>query len=133
MNFKIFAQKYANEIGGEFRDYDDNQSVIVIRLKNGRFQAVQGNVYPNEQYDGREVVELKTKVCTVEEPFDVVEVLTESASHVYSKFIIEDGFLKVKSAAFMDSVNDARIKEMFQEIGAFADKWELKITGKDIY
>ena len=133
MNFKKFAQKYANEIGGEFRDYDDSQSIIVIRLKRERFQAVQGNVYNHEQYNGREVVQLKTKVCTAEESIDFLEVLASSSSHIHSKFIIEDGFLKVESAAFMDSVNDSRIKEMIQEIGNLADEWELKITSKDIY
>ena len=133
MNFKKFAQKYAHEIGGEFRDYDDNQSIIVIRLKGNRFQAVQGNVYSHEQYDGREVVQLKTKVCTANDSIDFSEVLASSASHIHSKFIIEDGFLKIESAAFMDSVNDERVKEMLQEIGNLADEWELKITGKDIY
>ena len=133
MNFKKFAQKYAMEIDGEFRDYDENQSIIVIRLKGDRFQAIQGNVYNHEKYDGREVVQLKTKVCTAEESINFSEVLASSANHIHSKFIIEDGFLKVESAAFMDSVNDARVKEMIQEIGNLADEWEFKITGKDIY
>lgn len=133
MNFKKFAQKYANEIDGEFRDYDENQTIIVIRLKNDRFQAIQGNVYNHEKYDGREVVQLKTKVCTAKESIDFSQVLASSADSIHSKFIIEDGFLKVESAAFMDSVNDSRIKEMIQEIGNLADKWELEITSKDIY
>ncbi len=133
MNFKKFAQKYAEEIDGEFRDYDDNQSVIVIRLDGDRFQAVQGNVYNHEGYDGREVVQLKTKVCTMEESIDFSSVLAASSDHIHSKFVIEDGFLKIESAAFMDSINDSRIKEMLQEIGQLADEWELKITGKDIY
>jgi len=133
MNFKKFAQKYAQEIDGEFRDYDDHQSIIVIRLKGDRFQAVQGNVYMHDKYAGREVVQLKTKVCTSEQAINFSNVLASSADHIHSKFIIEDGFLKVESAAFMDSVNDSRIKEMIQEIGNLADEWELKITGKDIY
>ena len=133
MNFKKFAQKYVDEIGGEFRDYDDNQSIIMIKVKGGRFQSVHGNVYNHDQYDGREVVQLKTKVCAVDESIKFPEVLASSVNHIHSKFIIEDGFLKVESAAFMDSVNDSRIKEMLQEIGNLADEWELKITGKDIH
>lgn len=133
MNFKKFAQKYAQEINGEFRDYDDNQSIIVIRLEGDRFQAVQGNVYNHEKYEGREVVQLKTKVCTAAESINFLEVLAASTDHIHSKFIIEDGFLKIEAAAFMDSVSDDRIKEMLQEIGNLADEWELRITGKDIY
>ena len=133
MNFKKFAQKYANEINGEFRDYDDNQSIIVIRLEGDRFQAVQGNVYKHEKYDGREVVQLKTKVCTATESINFSEVLASSTDNIHSKFIIEDGFLKIEAVAFMDTIDDSRIKEMLQEIGNLADEWELKITGKDIY
>ncbi|MCP4460532.1 MAG: hypothetical protein GY816_21295 [Cytophagales bacterium] len=133
MNFKKFAQKYADEINGEFRDYDENQSVIVIRLEGDRFQAVQGNVYNHEKYGGREVVQLKTKVCTAAESINFSEVLASSTDNIHSKFIIEDGFLKIEASAFMDSISDSRIKEMLQEIGNLADEWELKITGKDIY
>ena len=133
MNFKNFAKSYATEIDGEFRDYDDNQSVIVIKIPNERFQAVQGNVFKHEEYNDREVIQLKTKVCTVDQSIDFSDVLGSSREHIHSKFIIEDGFLKLESSAFMDSINEERIKEMIQEIGVLADKWEFKITGKDIY
>ncbi len=133
MNFKKFAQSYANEINGEFRDYDDNQSVIVIRLPGDRFQAVQGNVFSHDGYGGKEVIQLKTKVCTAESSIDFSNVLSSSVDHIHSKFIIEDGFLKVEAAAIMSDVNESRVKEMIQEIGLLADKWEFKITGKDIY
>lgn len=40
MNYRKFSQNYAKEIGGEFREYDDKQSVIIVPLKRGRFQTV---------------------------------------------------------------------------------------------
>lgn len=132
MNFKKFAQSYAAEINGDFRDYDDEQSVIVIQLPDERFQAVQGRIFKHEKY-GREVLQLKSSVCKSSDLKDVNALLEASVPYVHSRFIIEDGFLRVEASAFMDTVNEKIIKEMIQEAGILADEWEFKITGKDIY
>ena len=132
MNYKKFAEKYAAEIGGDFRDYDEEQSVIVIKLSDDRYQAVQGRIYNSEKY-GREVVQLKSTVCKKEDINDFAIVLEAASGYVHSSFILEDDFLRVEASAFMDSVNESRIKEMIQEAGNLADEWEFKITGKDIY
>jgi hypothetical protein len=47
--------------------------------------------------------------------------------------VIDDGYLRVEASAFMDNVNESRVKEMIQEAGNLADQWEFKITGKDIF
>lgn len=132
MDFRKFCQKYAKEIGGEFRDYDESQSVIIVPLEDGRFQTITGHITHNESYD-REVVQLKTKVCHLSEEIPYKELLSESASYPYSKFIVEDGFLKVEAINFLVNLNDKMIKEMFREIAVHADSWEYKITGKDIH
>ena len=132
MDYKKFAKKYASEINGDFREYDDTQSVIVIQLPDERFQAVQGKIYQHEKYD-REVIELKSTVCKSSEVSDFLAVMEASSQYVHSKFIVEDDYLRVEATAFMDNVNESRIKEMIQEAGNLADEWEFKITGKDIY
>ena len=132
MNFKDFCKSYAHEIGGEYRDYDDTQSVIIVPLSDGRFQTITGHITSNQDY-GREVVQLKTKVCSLTEPIPFEEILAESASYPYSKFIVEDDFLKVEAIAFLNNLNEEMIKEMFMEIARHADDWEFKITGKDIH
>jgi hypothetical protein len=132
MNYQKFAKKYASEINGEFSEYDDSQSVIVIQLPDERFQAVQGKIYQHIKY-GREVIELKSTVCKSEDIIDFKAILEESNKYVHCKFIIEDSYLRVEATAFMDNVSEARIKEMIQEAGNLADEWEFKITGKDIY
>ena len=132
MKFDDFCQRYAAEIGGEYREYDETRSVIIVPLSDGRFQTVTGHVANNSDYE-REVVQLKTKVCRLSDQIPFEEILTESANYPYSKFIVEDDFLKVEAIAFLDNLNDEMIKEMFMEIAKHADDWEYKITGKDIH
>ena len=132
MDFKAFSEKYAKEIGGEYRDYDGSRSVIIVPLKDGRFQTVTGHVTQNEEYD-REMVQLKTKVCSTSNNIPFEELLTESADYPYSKFIIEDDYLKVEAIAFLSVTSEEVIKEMFMEIAQHADDWEFRITGKDIH
>ncbi len=132
MDFKAFSEKYASEIGGQYRDYDGSRSVIIVPLEDGRFQTVTGHITQNEQYN-REMIQLKTKVCSLSNNIPFEELLIESADYPYSKFIVEDDFLKVEAIAFLDSVTEDSIKEMFSEIALHADNWEFRITGKDIH
>lgn len=132
MNFKKFAQQYAQEIDGDFRDYDEEQSVIVVPLSDERFQAVQGRIFNHPRYN-REVVQLKSTVCLVIENIDFNALLAASADYVYSEFIIEEEFLRVESSAFASDVNEKALKEMIQEAANLADEWEFKITGKDVF
>lgn len=132
MNYRKFSENYAKEIGGEFREYDENQSVIIVPLKRGRFQTVTGHINNHSGYD-REVVHLKSKVCELTYNIPFQECLEASKEYPYTKFIIEDGFLKVEAINFLVNLKDAMVKEMIQEIANHADDWELKITGKDIH
>ena len=77
MDFRAFSEKYAKEIGGEYRDYDGTRSVIIIPLKDGRFQTVTGHVTHNEEYD-REMVQLKTKVCSISNTIPFEELYSTS-------------------------------------------------------
>ncbi|MEM6644299.1 MAG: hypothetical protein AAF616_15070 [Bacteroidota bacterium] len=132
MDFKIFCEAYAKEINGEYRDYDGSRSIIIVPLKDGRFQTVTGHLKYNSEYE-REMVQLKTKVCSISNNIPYQELLTESAEYPYSKFIIEDDFLKVEAVAFLEVTAEQVIKEMFMEIAQHADDWEFRITGKDIH
>jgi CRISPR/Cas system-associated endoribonuclease Cas2 len=132
MDYQKFAKKYAAEINGDFSEYDDQQSVIIVPLSGNRFQAVQGRAYTHEPTK-RMRVEVKSTVCKADEKIDFKSLLTKSAEYVHSKFIIEDGFLRVEASAFIDNAPEAQVKEMIQEVGHLADLWEKNITGKDIF
>ncbi len=132
MKFKEFCKKYAIDINGEYREYDEHRSIIIIPLADGRVQTVTGHLTENTNYN-RQVVQLKTKVCSLSEKIPFEDILTQSAAYPYTKFIIEDGFLMVEAISFMDNLNEDMVREMFQEIAHHADDWEFKITGKDIH
>jgi len=132
MNYRKFSQSYAKELGGEFREYDETQSVIIVPLKGGRFQTVTGHIVEHPGYK-REVVHLKSKVCELTYDIPFHECLEASKDYPYTKFITEDGFLKVEAINFLVNLKDHMVKEMIQEIAQHADDWELKITGKDIH
>ena len=132
MDYKKFSQSYAQEIGGEFREYDDNQSVIIVPLREGRFQTVTGHIVQHSGYD-RDVIHLRSKVCELTYNIPFQECLEASKEYPYTKFIVEDGFLKVEAINFLVNLNDDMVKEMIMEIAQHADDWELRITGKDIH
>lgn len=132
MDFRKFSRQYAEEIGGDYRDYDETRSVIIVPLNDGRFQTITGHIVPNEIYK-RDVLQLKTKVCVLEENIPYHKLLHESADLPYSKFIVEDGFLKVEATTFLHNLTEEMIKEMFVEVANVADDWEFRITGKDIH
>ncbi len=132
MDYRKFSQYYAKEIGGEYREYDDSRSVIIVPLKRGRFQTVIGHIVSHSGYD-REVIHLKSKVCELTYNIPYQECLEASKEYPYTKFITEDGFLKVEAINFLVNLNDNMVKEMITEIAQHADDWELQITGKDIH
>lgn len=132
MNYRKLCQNYAKEIDGEFREYDESQSVVIVPLKNGRFQTVTGHITRNESYD-RDMLCIKSKVCTMSENIPYDECLEASKDYPYTKFIVDDGFLKVEATSFLVNLKEDMVKEMIQEIAQLADDWELKITGKDIH
>ncbi len=132
MDYKKFSQSYASEIGGEFREYDDNQSVIIVPLRQDRFQTVTGHIVKHAGYD-REVIHLKSKVCELSYDIPFQECLEASKDYPYTKFMVEDGFLKVEAINFLINLNESMVKEMIMEIALHADDWELRITGKDIH
>lgn len=132
MDFRKFSEQYAAEIGGQFREYDQTRSVIIVPLYGDRFQTITGHVISNSDY-GREVVQIKTKVCNLKAFIPFEEILEASSGLPYAKFITEDGFLKVEASNFLLNLTEDMVKEMIQEVANVADDWEFKITGEDIH
>ncbi len=40
MNIMEYVQQYAEQIGGQFTDYDHTKSVLVVPINGSRFQTV---------------------------------------------------------------------------------------------
>jgi hypothetical protein len=129
--FNEFMVRLADEIGGQYSEYDSSKSVIIVPLQDNRFQAVLGVVKYNEKFN-KTAIEFSSKVCKFTEDIDLKELLIENAKTIYARFVIMDGYLKVEGSAFLENINENGLKEILIEIAYKADEWELKLTGLDV-
>ena len=132
MNFIEFMANYATELDGQYSEYDNNKSVIVVPLGDGRYQTVLGIMRHNEKYN-KTGVEFNSKVCQLNSEINLKDLLIENGKFCHAKFVIDDGFVKVEAAAFLDSSSESILKEMITEVANLADEWEMKLTGLDVH
>lgn len=131
MNISAFAKQYANQIDGQFTEYDHSKSIIVVPLSDGRFQTVILST-ENSKRSGKQRAVLSSKVCEFNSTIDFKMLLEKSAGFDYSKFVLDEGFLKVEASCPTDGASEEEVKHMIQEVAIQADAYELKLTGKDI-
>ena len=132
LNVMNFARQYAEEIGGQFTDYDHSKAVVVVPLPDGRFQTVLAISRTNSA-SGKEQAVFISKICAFDNSIDARELLEQNLTFDYSKFVIEDGYLKVEASCISESANENQVKEMIQEVATLADQFELKYTGQDVH
>ncbi len=132
MNLLEFTKNYAEEIDGQFTDYDHSKSVIVVPLAGDRFQTVLC-ISQKSQVSGKEQICITSKVCQFNGHLDLQSLLEQNGHFDFSKFILEDGYLKVDASGLAASMTEEQLKEMIQEVAQLADHYELKFTGKDIH
>lgn len=132
MNLLEFTRNYAEEIDGQFTDYDHSKSVIVVPLSGDRFQTVLC-ISQKSPVSGKEQIAITSKVCMFTSNIDLKHLLEQNANFDYSKFIIEDGYVKVDASGLAASMTEEQLKEMIQEVAQLADHYEFKFTGKDIH
>ncbi len=132
MNLLEFTKNYAEEIDGQFTDYDHSKSVIVVPLTGDRFQTVLC-ISQKSQVSGKEQISITSKVCQFNGNLDLKSLLEQNGHFDFSKFILEDGYLKVDASGLAASMTEEQLKEMIQEVAQLADHYELKFTGKDIH
>lgn len=131
MNISAFAKQYAGQIDGQFTEYDHSRSIIVVPLSDGRFQTVILYTEKSKR-SGRQRAVLSSKVCEYNTSIDFKMLLEKSAGFDYSKFVLDEGFLKVEASCPTDGAAEEEVKHMIQEVAIQADAYELKLTGKDI-
>jgi hypothetical protein len=126
------VKQYADQIGGQFTDYDHSKSVIVVPLDKSRFQTVLA-VTQKSAVSGRDQAVFTSKVCEYSAGIDLKMLLEQNASFDYSKFVVEDGYLKVEASCLPSTASEAQVKEMIQEVAQLADHYEYRLTGQDIH
>ncbi|NJN27983.1 MAG: hypothetical protein HC819_19425 [Cyclobacteriaceae bacterium] len=130
-NFNEFMERYAEEIGGQFSEYDHSKSVIIVPLEENRFQAVLGVIKYNEKFK-KMGIEFSSKVCPYSDDIDCKQLVLENAKTCYAKFVIVDDFVKVEGSTFVETTLQEGMKEIIREVAQLADEWELKLTGLDV-
>jgi hypothetical protein len=131
-NFSELMQKIADDIGGQFSEYDKSKSVIIVPLEGNRYQAVVGVVKHNEKLD-KTRIEFSSKVCQLTESIDLKELLMENAKTCHARFVVIDDYVRVEGSTFLENVNEIGVKEIIDEVARMADEWELKLTGMDVH
>jgi hypothetical protein len=132
MNVINTVKQYADQIGGQFTDYDHSKSVIVVPLDKSRFQTVLA-VTQKSPVSGRDQAVFTSKVCEYNSSIDLKMLMEQNASFDYSKFVVEDGYLKVEASCLPSTASEAQVKEMIQEVAQLADHYEYRLTGQDIH
>ena len=131
-NFSELMEKIAEDIGGQFSEYDKYKSVIIVPLEENRYQAVVGVLKHSEKMN-KTRLEFSSKVCQLSESVDLKELLMENAKTCYARFVIVDDYVRVEGSTFLESVTESGIKEIIDEVANMADAWELKLTGMDVH
>ncbi len=132
MNIMKYVQQFADQIDGQFTDYDHTKSVIVVPTTGHRFQTVVASTQKSP-VSGREQALFTSKICEFNASLDLKILLEQNANFDFSKFILEDGFLKIEASCLADSASEDQVKEMIQEVAQLADHYEMKLTGQDIH
>jgi len=132
MDIMQYLEQYADEIGGQFTDYDNSKAVVVIPINGSRYQTVLA-VKQVSRISGRDQATFTSKVCEFKSTLDLKALLEQNADFDYSKFVLEEGYLKVEASCLASSASEDQVKEMVQEVAKLADMYEMKLTGKDIH
>ena len=131
MDLSALMKKYAEQIGGQYTEYDPAQSIIIVPVPGGRYQTVLGTITHNNLYN-RKLISFNSKICAVKPEIDYKMLLEQTAYFNYCRFVIKDNHLQVEAVASLVGLTEDTIKEMVQEAANLADQFEMKLTGMDI-
>lgn len=132
MDLTSFMKKYADQISGQYIEYNKTLSVIIIPVAGNRFQTVMGNIKQSSLYN-RKVITFTSKVCPINDLIDFKMLLEQTAFFNYCRFVISENYLQIEAVSSLDGAAEDDIKEMLQEVANIADQYEMKLTGADIY
>lgn len=132
MDLNAFMRSYADEIDGNYSEYDDRTSIIIVPLPDERFQTVLGTLKHSERYD-RLGIEFTSKVCKYYSSLDCKKLLEENGKLNHAKFVVTEDFVHVEASAFVETATEEILKEIIQEVANIADEFEFKLTGEDVH
>ncbi|MBL7852059.1 MAG: hypothetical protein JNN04_14245 [Cyclobacteriaceae bacterium] len=132
MDLTAFMKRYAEEIRGQYIEYTQTLSVIIIPVSGNRFQTVMGTIKQSSLYN-RKVIIFTSKVCPLKNDIDYKMLLEQTAYFNYCRFMIAENYLQVEAVSSLAGVDEGDIKEMLQEVANIADQYEMKLSGTDVH
>lgn len=132
MDLTSFMKRYAEQISGQYIEYNQSLSVIIVPVAGNRFQTVMGNIKTSKLYN-RKVITFTSKVCTMNDNIDFKMLLEQTAFFNYCRFMISENYLQVEAVSSLDGAFEDDIREMLQEVANLADQYEMKLTGADLF
>lgn len=125
-------KRFALKIGGQYDEYNENRSIIIVPLQDARYQAVIGTVIFHEKYQ-KPLIELSSRVADFGPEVDLRKLLEENTKCCHAKFSIVDEIIRIEASAFTDNVSEEFLEEMIMEVATTADEWEFRLTGMDVH
>jgi len=132
MNLTAFLKTYAEELGGQYTEYDNSQSIIIVPVSGGRFQTIVATIKKNELYN-RKLINLLSKICPIKPELDLRMLLEQTAFFNYCRFTISENYLQIEAVTTYENATEDQLKEMIQEVANLADQFEMRVTGADIH
>jgi hypothetical protein len=132
MNVFTILRSYADQVGGQFTDYDHTKGVVVVPVTKSRFQTILVILKPS-RLSGKELVVFTSKVCEYTSAVNTKKLLEENAQFDYARLMIEDGYVKLEASCVAANSSEDQVKEILQEVANIADAFELELTGQDVY
>ena len=131
-NIHNYFTELAEELNGIYLDYTGDSGAMNLKLENGRNQSVKSFI--KNKGDGDMII-FMSKVCNLDEypSVDFKKMLELNHSLIYSKVVIDDGYMEVESDAKLDLSSKEEIRFIVKEVAKVADDLEMEITGKDVY
>lgn len=131
MNLTKAIEKIAEELGGSFTEYSQNNLILTVPIADGRFQGV--TTYLSDRA-GVHVIEFASRVCDADIPnLNFRHVLEVNQELVYSKVVIFEGFLQLAASVVVEHATEDILKDIVNEIGHTADNLERELTGSDVH
>ncbi|GAA5028497.1 hypothetical protein GCM10011506_14530 [Marivirga lumbricoides] len=132
MDFNTFMENYANEIGGQYQEYDTNKSVVIFPLGSNRYQAVLGTK-KNSEITNMPSIEFTSKVCPYTPSINLESLVRANATFTATRFVLLDDFIRVEAATYLANATENGLKSIIEEVAIVADAWEHKLTGQDVH
>ena len=105
MDLTAFMKRYADEIRGQYIEYTQTLSVIIVPVSGNRFQTVMGTIKQSSLYN-RKVIIFTSQVCPKNDTIDFKMLLEQTAYFNYCRFMISENYLQVEAVSSLTGVTE---------------------------